>query len=139
MKIQGILSKIKKSLFWVLTTISIVTFVLVFSACDDEEEYPSLKVVNELEDSWRSIVEISLIGYDFKSLDIKPNGGSQTFVLDKGMSGGYSGINVTVKYKYYSGKLANESINVNFHDGMTTTITLKGCVSYEGCPGIYLE
>ena len=53
------------------------------------------------------------------------------------MQGGYSDINVTVSYKY--GSSGFTSTKVNFNDGETTTVTLKGCISFEGCQGFYLE
>jgi len=102
--------------------------------CDSVEQYPSLKVVNQNSDS-ESITSISLVGYEFKSLLI-PTGSSQTFVLDKGMPGGYNNIYIKVTY----GTTFNfVSTNVNFNKGTITTITSKGCSGYEGCTGHYLE
>jgi len=125
---------------------------LTFSACEKEcyfpedepinnqpvEVYPSLKLVNELKESWRPIVEVSLVGYEFNSLNIEPNGGSQTFTLDKGMPAGYENINVKVRYKQASTYIATRSIIINLKKGNTTKITLKGGSS-EGQSGIYLE
>jgi hypothetical protein len=124
---------------------TILSLLLTFTACNKEnnvdgsEEFPSLKVENQLNDSWRSIIEVSLIGYQFDNLNIEPYGDSQTFVLDEGMSGGYENINIIVKYIRYSGILASRSIKVDFNKGKTTTITLTGCDGAVGCPGIYLE
>jgi hypothetical protein len=127
--------------------------LLSFTACEKDcsisndnaggdvpkEELPSIKVVNQLTDSWRSITEVSLVGYEFNSLNIEPNGGSQTFVLDKGMPGGYENINVKVRFIQASTYIATLSITKDFKNGTITTVTLKGCNSGEGCPGIYLE
>ena len=122
---------------------AIFVIVLSFTACDKDsiviEEYPSLKVENQLNDSWRPITRVSLVGYEFNNLNIEPYGDSQTFVLDEGMSGGYEDINVTVRYIRYSGVGSSASIKVDFNKGDTTTITLTGCSGAEGCPGIYLE
>jgi len=134
-----------KAQWWAI--LAIFSMVLAFSSCekdcdcpeDEPEEYPFLKVVNQLNDSWRSITGVSLIGYEFNNLNIEPYGDSQTFVLDEGLSGGYEDINVTVRYIRYSGVGASASIKVNFNKGETTTITLTGCSGAEGCPGIYLE
>jgi hypothetical protein len=125
---------------------AIFGIALAFTACnrdknndidnDDVVEYPSLKVVNQNNDN-RSITSVSLVGYEFNNLNITI-GGSQTFVLDKGMPGGYSDINIIVSHKYsvWSGSVNKK---VNFNDGKTTTITLKGCLTFEGCQGFYLE
>lgn len=130
--------------WWVMLVV--FTMSLAITSCGDdcdcpepEENYPSLKVTNDLEDDWRSITKVSLIGYKFENLNIEPFGDSQTFVLDKGMSGGYENINVTVSYIRYQGVGASASINVDFTKGETTSITLTGCDGAEGCSGIYLE
>jgi len=129
-----------------LVLFSVFGLTITFSNCkkdcdcpDTEENYPSLKVTNDLEDDWRSITAVSLIGYTFDNLDIEPFGDFQTFILDEGLSGGYENINVTVTYIRYSGVSASRSLKVNFFDGETTSITLTGCDGAEGCPGIYLE
>lgn len=116
--------------------------ILTISCSEDgdvAEKYPSLKVINKLNDSWRSISGVSLIGYEFDNLNIEPNGNSQTFLLDKGMSGGYEDINIIVRYIRYSGISASAKIKVDFNESKTTTITLTGCSGAEGCPGIYLD
>ena len=106
--------------------------------CPDcpEDKYPSLQVMNEVTDS-RSITAVKLVGYDFINLNISA-GASQTFTLDKGMSGGYTDINVKVYFTHGTGS-SSTTIIVDFSDGETTTIKLKGCISFEGCQGIYLE
>ena len=124
--------------------LSLFGIVLAFTACEKEcicdenddpiEEYPSLKVVNQNESN-RKITFVVFVGYEFNNLSIAV-GDSQTFALDKGMPGGYSNINVTVSY---STPYGDKSIKVNFSDGATTTITLKGCTGAEGCDGLYLE
>ena len=123
---------------------AILGIVIAFTACDKDkdddgvvvEEHPFLNVVNQNNDS-RSITSVRLVGYEFNNLSIAI-GDSQTFTLDKGMPGGYSDINITVSHKYsaWSGSV---STKVNFNDGETTTITLKGCLTFEGCQGFYLE
>jgi hypothetical protein len=127
---------------------AIFNIVLTFTACNKDKnndcdndndnviEYPSLKAVNQNNDN-RSITSISLVGYEFNNLNITI-GGSQTFVLDKGMPGGYSDINVQISHKYsaWSGSVSKK---INFNTGETTTITLKGCLSFEGCQGFSLE
>lgn len=120
----------------------IFSIVLTFTACNKDKnndkvvEYPSLKVVNQNIDN-RSITSVSLVGYEFNNLNITI-GGSQTFLLDKGMPGGYSEINIQVSHRYsaWSGSVSKK---LNFNDGMIATITFKGCLNFEGCLGFYLE
>ncbi len=132
-----------KAQWWAILTI--FGIFLTFTACDTDddfvviEEYPSLKIENQLNDSWRSIYRVSLVGYAFDNINIEPHGDSQAFVLDEGMSGGYEDIYVTVSYFRYRGIRTSRSIKVDFNKGETTTITLAGSSGCEGCPGIYLE
>lgn len=107
--------------------------------CTSAQKYPSLQVVNQLTDSWRSIKEVSLVGYKYDNLNIEPNGGLLTFELKQGMSGGYEDINIKIVYNRYSGVSGTANIAVDFKNGETTIITLKGCSDGEGCSGIYLE
>ncbi len=96
-----------------------------------------LKVINESNDQW-PIKSVKLVDYEFTNLAIGTNGGSQTFILDKGMSGGYNDINVVVQYGP-AGSIWTSSKKVNFNNGSTTTIKLQGYISYEGCTGYHLE
>ena len=133
------------------SVLTLFAMLMSFTSCEKDciapedttenttETYPLLKVVNQLNDDWRSINGVSLVGYQFSNLNIEYNGDSQTFVLDKGMSGGYEDIYVKVNYWRYSGHGTFVDIKVNFVKGETTTITLKGTSGCEGCPGIYLE
>ena len=107
-----------------------VIFILVIaiSACDTGQQspqYPSLKVVNQY--SGKSINSVALVGYDFENLLIT-SGSSQTFTLDGGMPGGYTGINIIVSYGFPS-----VSNKFDFSDGKVTTITLYGS-DVEGSP-----
>ena len=126
-----------------LTLIFSILILFVFSACnkennDDEiEEYPFLKVVNKTNDSNnRSITSIELIGYEFANLNIT-EGSSQTFNHASGMTGEYEDVNINVRLS--GPQIVMRNIQVNFKSGETTTITMKGCISYEGCNGFYLE
>jgi len=93
------------------------------------EKYPSMKIVNKYDT--RTITSVTLVGYEFKSLSIGFDS-SQTFLLDKGMPGGYSNINISVSY--HSGSATwYVSNNFDFNDDKTTTITLKGS-NAEGHP-----
>lgn len=131
-------------------SLTIIGILLTISSCGLNEEmiepidpmqpvetYPSLKVVNETRNEF-SIASVNLLGYEFSNLDIV-NGSSQTFALDKGMSGGYSDINIIVGYRIYTRNGGHPTIKVDFKKGETSTITLKGCSGKEGCPGIYIE
>ena len=105
--------------------------VLFITACDNDNNYPSLKVVNGTGFGGYTITQVSLVGYEFNSIYIVP-GSSQTFFLDKGMPGGYSNILVRVKYGP-PGSLWYVSNNFNFSNGKTRTVTFKGSMA-EGSP-----
>nr|WP_319571439.1 hypothetical protein [uncultured Draconibacterium sp.] len=136
-----------KSLVKRLTFVVFIGTIIVMTACskdndkdeseDNTEVFPSLKITNQNTDS-RLITSVKLVGYEFNNLSIDVDD-SQTFILDEGMSGGYSNINVTCSYKYGAYPVASKSIKVDFSNGKTTTITFKGCISFEGCSGFYLE
>ena len=127
-----------KFLFQLAIVIGVFGFFLSVTSCNkDDNEYPALKVANESNDQW-PIKSVKLVGYEFTNLAIGTNGGSQTFILDKGMSDGYNDINVVVQYGP-AGSIWTSTKKVNFNEGRTTTITLKGCISYEGCMGYHLE
>ena len=125
------------------TIFAIFGMILAFTACHkdndsiDVEEYPSLKIMNQVSDS-RYISSVRLVGYEFNNLNIT-SGNSQTFALDKGMAGGYENINITVSYRTPYVPSNSISTSINFNKGEITTIMLKGCISYEGCDGYYLE
>lgn len=97
---------------------------------------PSLLIKNESTDHW-PIKAVEMVGYTFNLLEID-KGESQTFTLDNGMPGGYSDINLIVRYGP-TGAIWYASKKVDFSDGQVTTVSMKGCRSSEGCPGIYLE
>jgi len=78
------------------------------------------------------------VGYEFNNLNIT-SGNSQTFALDSGMQGGYENINIIVIYGDPYSPSNSISTRVNFYKGKTRTITLEGCIDYEGCDGHYLE
>ena len=124
------------------TLFSIWGVVFLLSSCikddgDIIEEFPSLKVVNETNDSNnRSITSINLVGYEFTNLNIN-SGDFQIFKLDSGMPGGYDKININVRLS--GPQIVTRNIEVNFKKGETTTITMKGCISSEGCSGFFLE
>jgi len=133
-----------------LTIFVIVGITIAFSACgssvnsneeaDDEvsedSQIPYLMVVNQNTDSY-PITAVRLVNYEFNSLEIDV-GDSQTFTLDDGMPGGYSDINIIVSYRR-AGNQYSMNIEKDFTDGETTTVRMKGCISAEGCGGLYLE
>lgn len=133
-------------LFQLIIIIGVFGFLLSVISCNkgdndndnhNDNAYPTLTVTNESNDQW-PINSVKLVGYEFTNLAIGTNGGSQTFILDKGMSSGYNDVNVVVQYGPV-GSIWTSSKKVNFNNGRTTTVTLKGCISYEGCNGFHLE
>ena len=125
------------------SVIALLWFVISSSGCEKEcicdnpPTYPSLKVQNQNTDD-RRITAVELIGYDFDNLNIEI-GESQTFVLDQGMPGGYDNINVVVRHRRANQIGSASTISVDFQNDVTKTVTLKGCISFSGCPGFYLE
>lgn len=96
-------------------------------------EPTNLIIENKLEDNF-SITSWSMVGYEFKNLDIQP-GDSNQFVLDNYMTDGYEDLNVTVVFSSSSSSFSI-SDNVNFIMGGVTKITISGC---EACGGYQVE
>ena len=116
--------------------------VFAFIACDKDkdstEKYPSLKVVNQNDESEKiTISSVVLVGYEFNNLSIA-KGNSQSFTLTEGMPAGYNDINVVVKY-YAVGQNRSSSIKINFTNGQTSSVTLRGSISGEGSKNFYME
>ncbi len=124
-----------KNMKFLLSSLIIVLVSLFVTSCqsptnnDLKQKYPSLNVVNQY--SGTSIKSVTLVGYEFENLLIT-SGDSQLFALDKGMPGGYTGINIIVRY---GSRMATWYVNkiFDFGDGKVTTITLKGSGA-EGDP-----
>ena len=93
----------------------------------------SLSLVNQLEDNF-SITSWSMVGYEFKNLDIQP-GGSNLFVLADDMPEGYKDINITVDFSSSTGSFSVTE-KVNFIPHGITKITISGC---EVCGGPKIE
>ena len=89
--------------------------------------------MNQLEDNF-SITSWSMVGYEFKNLDIQP-GGSNLFVLVDDMPEGYKDINITVVFSSSTGSFSI-SEKVNFIPHGITKITISGC---ELCEGYQIE
>ena len=111
------------------SVLAILGLALTFAACDKDEvivpviEHPILTVVNHSFE--RDITGVSLVGYEFDSLNISWRD-SQAFLLEKGMPSGYEDINVTVRFSgHRGGGVASDSIIVDFKDGEQTVITLN--------------
>lgn len=102
----------------------------------EESQIPYLKVVNQNTDSY-PITGVRLINYEFNNLEIGVSE-AQKFTLDDGMPGGYSDINIIVNYRR-AGSSFSLNIKKDFIDGDTTTVRMKGCISAEGCSGLFLE
>ena len=93
----------------------------------------SLSLLNQLEDNF-SITSWSMVGYEFKDLDIQPSG-SNLFVLVDDMPEGYKDINITVVFSSSTGSFSI-SERVNFIPNGITKITISGC---EACDGYQIE
>ena len=113
----------------ILVVFILFCILVAFASCGGGLKYPSLKAVNQY--AGKSIKSVELVGYESRNLLIA-QGDSQLFVLDKGMPGGYAGIDTVVGY---GSGTATWYINkeFDFSDGEVTTITLKGSDA-EGDP-----
>ena len=89
----------------------------------------SLILENQLEDNFY-ITSWSMVGYEFKNLNIQP-GDSDQFIMVNGMTEGYKDLNVTVVFSSSTGSFSI-SDKVNFKPGGVTKITVSGC---EACGG----
>ena len=144
-KMKKLIYSKSKAKWWFF--LAILGIVLTFTACDQDglEEFPpepetentSIKLVNQLSESYYNITSVKLVGYEFGYLSI-PKGDSKTFILDKGIPGGYEDVNVIVRYSS-SHVSRSKSAKVNFNEGGVTTITLTGRSGCEGCEGHRLE
>ena len=96
-------------------------------------EPTSLIAENQLTDNY-AITSWSMVGYEFKNLDIQP-GESDQFLLVNAMTEGYEDINVTL---VFSSSTSSFSISekVNFIAGGVTKIKISGC---EACGGYQVE
>jgi hypothetical protein len=111
--------------------------ILLFACSSDEQQTPSLTIVNN-SNTDKVITNVRLVGYEFSQLNIE-FGSSQTFILDEGMSGGYTNINVEINFTCGArGWSASES--VNFNDGDATTMNFLHCFSTAGyCRGVCFD
>lgn len=128
------------------TLLALFGIILTFTNCskqndieDEIEKFPSLKIANAVTDG-RYISSVKMVNYQFSNLNIT-SGNSQTFSLENGMPAGLSDINVIVTYRRTAAGTPSNSLNkdVNFENGNTKTLTLSGCLSYEGCKGYKLD
>ena len=89
----------------------------------EEKLYPSLKVENNVSGS-NQIMAVSMVNYDFSPLGIQ-GGKSQTFILDKGMPGGYENILIEITFGNPRQTAYYPRIYKNFEDGKTTLIQIN--------------
>ena len=89
----------------------------------EEKLYPSLKIENNITGS-NEVLGVSLVNYDFSPLGIS-GGKSQTFILDKGMPGGYEHILVVINFGVPGGSVSPYRTYRDFEDGQTTIIKVN--------------
>lgn len=120
-----------------LKFLTFLTIMLFACSSSDEQEPPSLTIVNN-SNTDKVITNVSLVGYEFSNLNIE-FGSSQTFILDEGMSGGYTNINVNISFRC-GGRGWNASESVNFNDGDVTIMNFLHCDSTLGyCRGVCFD
>ena len=90
----------------------------------NEKSCPYLKVENTLGSSSGVVMAVSLVNYDFSPLGIQ-GGQSQTFILNKGMPGGYDNILISVTFGSPGRIQSYFRTYKNFQDGTTTIVRIK--------------
>ena len=106
-------------------------FAFILFSCSSDEEHASFTVVNQKDII--TITEISLVGYKFETLSIGL-GESKTFVLDKGLNGGYDNVNVSFSWTC-GGRGWSGNTTINFLDGQTNRIALIDTFGNNGGGG----
>ena len=98
--------------------------MFLFACSGSEDEFTTtMTIVNDRVDE--SITRVSLVGYDFSSINIQ-FGQSKKFVLEDGINGGYDDVNVNFETLCY-GTRYGISKSFIFWEGNNTTITLIDC------------
>ena len=105
-------------------------FALILFACSgsDEEQYPTITVVNATIEDNKKIRSISIGGYEFTGLNIE-QGQSATYKLMDGISSSPSPLTVTFFCGDRNWTVSNSTISLA--NGQTTTVTLK----HQSCDG----
>ena len=104
---------------------------LLFISCTDteeeiiQEEAPVTSLTISNQNDIISIREVTLVGYEFKDIEID-FGQARTFTLDDGINGGYDNVNINVRY-YCGARYWNGSVSKNFTEEENTTITVVDC------------
>jgi len=105
-------------------------FAFILFACSgsDEEQYPTITVVNDTIEDNKKIRSISIGGYEFTGLNIE-QGQSATYKLMDGISSSPSPLTVTFFCGDRNWTVSNSTISLA--NGQTTTVTLK----HQSCDG----
>ena len=110
--------------------LGLLLFALILFACSgsDEEQYPTITVVNDTIEDNKKIRSISIGGYEFTGLNIE-QGQSATYKLMDGVSSSPSPLTVTFFCGDRNWTVSNSTISLA--NGQTTTVTLK----HQSCDG----
>ena len=110
--------------------LSLLLFAFILFACSgsDEEQYPTITVVNDTIEDNKKIRSISIGGYEFTGLNIE-QGQSATYKLLDGISSSPSPLTVTFFCGDRNWTVSNSTISLA--NGQTTTVTLK----HQSCDG----
>ena len=118
-------------------------FAFILFACSgsDEEQYPTITVVNATIEDNKKIRSISIGGYEFTGLNIE-QGQSATYKLMDGISSSPSPLTVTFFCGDRNWTVTNSTLELV--NGQTTTVTLKhtacdGSISSGYCRSSCLE
>ena len=123
--------------------LGLLLFALILFACSgsDEEQYPTITVVNDTIEDNKKIRSISIGGYEFTGLNIE-QGQSATYKLMDGIQSSPSPLTVTFFCGDRNWTVSNSTISLA--NGQTTTVTLKhtacdGSISAGYCRSSCLE
>ncbi len=93
-------------------------------SCSEDEFNTTMTISNYKVDE--SITRVSLVGYDFSSLNIR-YGESKKFKFNEGINGGYTDVNVDFEVNCIGAGTFGVSKKVVFLEGGNTTIALNDC------------
>ena len=101
-------------------------FAFILFACGGEENlplyFPSLTIENKDAVAER-VIEVRLVGYKFESLSIDA-GTTKTLVLNEGINGGMSNVNVEFWVDCDTPTSYWKSMSLDFKEGQTTTVRI---------------
>jgi len=106
--------------------LGLIFFALILFACgsDDNGNAPMMSLTIENKDAVAErVIEVRLVGYKFESLSIDA-GTTKTLVLNEGINGGMSNVNVEFWVDCDTPTSYWKSMSLDFKEGQTTTVRI---------------